>query len=69
MHFNTGYHDEALPLVRRFADVFAEAELVVVAVGFVRRDGPRPLSQVAPRPATHQLSEPGATCSRGASSS
>jgi L-lactate dehydrogenase complex protein LldE len=29
MHFNTGYADETIPLVRRFADVFGDAETVV----------------------------------------
>jgi L-lactate dehydrogenase complex protein LldE len=29
MHWNTGYADEALPLVRRFARVFGDAELIV----------------------------------------
>lgn len=29
MHYNTGYHDEAIPLVRRFVDVFEEAESIV----------------------------------------
>jgi L-lactate dehydrogenase complex protein LldE len=29
VHFNTGYQRESLPLVRRFARAFAEAELVV----------------------------------------
>ena len=30
MHFNTGYHGEALALVRRFVRTFADAEVVVV---------------------------------------
>ena len=29
MHFNTGYAREAIPLVRRFVDAFADAEVVV----------------------------------------
>jgi L-lactate dehydrogenase complex protein LldE len=29
MHFNTGYQREAIPLVRRFVQVFGEAEVVV----------------------------------------
>lgn len=33
MHFNSGYHDEALPLVRRFARVFADEELIVSPSG------------------------------------
>jgi L-lactate dehydrogenase complex protein LldE len=45
MHFNSGYADEALPLVRRFARTFAHAELVVSpsasCVGMVRDAYPR----------------------------
>jgi L-lactate dehydrogenase complex protein LldE len=33
MHFNSGYHDEALPLVRRFARVFADEPLIVSPSG------------------------------------
>lgn len=29
MHYNTGYHDEAIPLVRRFVNVFEESEYIV----------------------------------------
>ncbi len=40
MHFNTGYADQIVPLVRRFVRVFAESELVVSpsasCVGMVR---------------------------------
>src|SRR3954452_19799581 len=40
MHFNTGYQREAIPLVRRFVEVFGEAEAVVSpsasCVGMVR---------------------------------
>jgi L-lactate dehydrogenase complex protein LldE len=40
MHFNTGYAEETIPLVRRFVRVFADAELVVSpsasCVGMVR---------------------------------
>ena len=40
MHFNTGYQREAIPLVRRFVDVFAGYEAVVApsgsCVGMVR---------------------------------
>jgi L-lactate dehydrogenase complex protein LldE len=40
MHFNTGYQREAIPLVRHFVDVFANAEVVVApsasCVGMVR---------------------------------
>jgi L-lactate dehydrogenase complex protein LldE len=41
MHFNTGYQREAIPLVRRFVEVFREAEVVVSpsasCVGMVRQ--------------------------------
>ena len=40
MHYNTGYQREAIPLVRRFVDVFHDAEVVVSpsasCVGMVR---------------------------------
>src|SRR4051812_24742363 len=40
MHYNTGYQRQALPLVRRFVEVFADAEVVVSpsasCVGMVR---------------------------------
>jgi len=40
MHYNTGYQREAVPLVRRFVEVFAEAEVVISpsasCVGMVR---------------------------------
>jgi L-lactate dehydrogenase complex protein LldE len=29
MHFNTGYHAEAMPLIRRFVDVFQDSERIV----------------------------------------
>lgn len=29
MHYNTGYHREAIPLVRRFLEIFENAEAVV----------------------------------------
>jgi L-lactate dehydrogenase complex protein LldE len=33
MHFNTGYRPEAIPLVRRFAEVFADYDAVVTPSG------------------------------------
>lgn len=30
MHYNTGYHQEAVPLVRRFVEIFGDAEAVCV---------------------------------------
>jgi L-lactate dehydrogenase complex protein LldE len=45
MHWNTGYQREAIPLVRRFVEVFANAEVVVSpsasCVGMVRELYPR----------------------------
>jgi L-lactate dehydrogenase complex protein LldE len=47
MHLNSGYHDEAASLARRFVDVFGEYELVVApsssCVGAVRRLYPQVL--------------------------
>ncbi|MVA77076.1 (Fe-S)-binding protein [Auraticoccus sp. F435] len=44
MHVNTGYQAEALPMVERFADLYAEADLVVApsgsCVGSVRHQHP-----------------------------
>ncbi len=40
MHYNTGYQEETVPLVRRFVDVFEDAEVIVApsasCVGMVR---------------------------------
>ncbi|MDQ6643813.1 MAG: (Fe-S)-binding protein, partial [Chloroflexota bacterium] len=40
MHYNTGYQREALPLIRRFVQIFGSAEVVVApsasCVGMVR---------------------------------
>jgi len=45
MHFNTGYHREAIPLVRHFVEVFGNAEVIVApsasCVGMVRELYPR----------------------------
>jgi L-lactate dehydrogenase complex protein LldE len=30
MHYNTGYQEETIPLVKRFVDIFGDAEVVVV---------------------------------------
>src|SRR5690625_1417883 len=30
MHYNSGYQEEAIPLVRRFVDIYAHSEIVVV---------------------------------------
>lgn len=54
MHFNTGYQREAIPLVRRFVQVFGDAEIIVSpsasCVGMVREFYPR-LAEVARDPA------------------
>ena len=45
VHFNTGYQREAVPLARRFVDVFGDAEVIVSpsasCVGMVREFYPR----------------------------
>lgn len=45
MHFNTGYQREALPLIRRFVQVFGSSEVIVApsasCVGMVREIYPR----------------------------
>ena len=45
MHLNSGYADEAIPLVRRFVRAFADAEVVVSpsasCVGMVRDQYPK----------------------------
>jgi L-lactate dehydrogenase complex protein LldE len=45
MHFNTGYADQAIPLVRRFVRAFADSEIVVSpsasCVAMVRENYPR----------------------------
>jgi L-lactate dehydrogenase complex protein LldE len=49
MHLNSGYADEAIPLVRRFVRTFADAEVVVSpsasCVGMVRDQYPKLASQ------------------------
>jgi L-lactate dehydrogenase complex protein LldE len=54
MHFNTGYQREALPLIRRFVQIFGQAEVIVApsasCVGMVREIYP-----LAPR--VYELSE------------
>ncbi len=53
MHFNTGYQREALPLVRRFVEVFREYDAIVSpsasCVGMVRELYPR-LAQISGDP-------------------
>jgi len=33
MHYNTGYHREALPLIRKFVEIFRRAEVVCIPSG------------------------------------
>jgi L-lactate dehydrogenase complex protein LldE len=69
MHFNTGYQREAIPLARRFVDVFSDYEAVVApsgsCAGMVRNFYPR-LAELDPglasgveevRPRVFELSE------------
>jgi L-lactate dehydrogenase complex protein LldE len=55
MHYNTGYQREALPLIRRFVNIFSSAEVVVApsasCVGMVRDIYPRAAEQFG----DHQL--------------
>ena len=71
MHYNTGYQAEALPLIRRFVDVFGNAEVVVTpsasCAGMVRDIYPvaaqqagdeglaRAVAELAPR--VHEFSQ------------
>lgn len=71
MHYNTGYQREALPLIRRFIDVFGTAEAVVApsasCVGMVRDMYPRAAAEAGDaalaravgelRPRVYELSE------------
>jgi L-lactate dehydrogenase complex protein LldE len=62
LHANTGYRDEALPLVRRFAATFAEFEAVVApsgsCVAMVRDSYPRLVPETAAVAArSYELSE------------
>lgn len=45
MHYNSGYHDEALPLVRKFVQLFSKAETVCIpsgsCVAMIREQYPR----------------------------
>jgi len=45
MHYNSGYHDEALPLVRKFVEIFSGAEAVCIpsgsCVAMIREQYPR----------------------------
>lgn len=49
MHYNTGYHKEALPLMRHFLDVFADAEIICIpsssCVAMIRDHYPKMAAQ------------------------
>ncbi len=57
MHYNTGYQEETIPLVRRFVDVFGDAEAIVApsasCVGMVKEY----YGKVAERAADSQLKD------------
>lgn len=57
MHYNTGYQEETIPLVRRFVDVFGDAEAIVApsasCVGMIKEFYP----QVARRADDPQLAD------------
>ncbi|GGV45475.1 Fe-S oxidoreductase [Kitasatospora herbaricolor] len=61
MHFNTGYRSAALPLVRRFADTFAEYDAVVTpsasCAGMVRDNHPALAERYAPPALQQQIAE------------
>ena len=52
MHVNTGYLPEALPLVRRYVEVFEEYEAIVVPSGSCTGSVRHQHAMVARRPAT-----------------
>ncbi len=45
MHYNTGYQEETIPLARRFADIFGDAEVAVApsasCVGMIKEFYPK----------------------------
>ena len=57
MHINTGYQDEALPLVRHHVEVFEPYEVVVAPSGLVRGVGAPPARVVARRAGDEALAE------------
>jgi L-lactate dehydrogenase complex protein LldE len=50
MHYNTGYHHEALPLMRRFLETFRDAEVICVpsssCVAMIRDHFPKMLAEL-----------------------
>ena len=63
MHYNTGYQREALPLIRRFVDVFGDAAVVVApsasCVGMVREMYPRAAAEAGDAVLAHAVAELG----------
>ncbi|MGZ3602329.1 MAG: (Fe-S)-binding protein [Ktedonobacterales bacterium] len=63
MHYNTGYQREALPLIRRFVDIFGEADVVVApsasCVGMVREMYPRAAVEAGDSVLAHAVAELG----------
>ncbi|MEY9844129.1 L-lactate dehydrogenase complex protein LldE [Streptacidiphilus sp. BW17] len=61
MHFNTGYRPEAMPLVRGFADAFAEYDAVITpsasCAGMVRENHPVLAEQYGDRALRAQVAE------------
>lgn len=63
MHYNTGYQREALPLIRRFVDVFGDAAVVVApsasCVGMVREMYPRAAAEAGDSVLAHAVADLG----------
>jgi L-lactate dehydrogenase complex protein LldE len=63
LHYNTGYQHEALPLIRRFVDVFGEADVVVApsasCVGMVREMYPRAAAEAGDAVLAHAVADLG----------
>lgn len=59
MHYNTGYQREALPLIRHFVEVFADADVVVApsasCVGMVREMYPRATAEAGDPALAHAV--------------
>src|SRR5512147_1869676 len=59
MHYNTGYQREALPLIRHFVEVFADADVVVApsasCVGMVREMYPRATAEAGDQALAHAV--------------
>lgn len=59
MHYNTGYQRDALPLIRHFVEVFADADVVVApsasCVGMVREMYPRATAEAGDPALAHAV--------------